>query len=328
MPSKLEMVYLMNVSMHLLHKSNLYNFLQVSHKCLSSLQALKVNPIFGNEPSLQWFFKHFSPDTFDINYYVYDNIKAYIQPKQIRNVDLVPLYKTGKMDDNFIKSVFPKITRLVLFSLGDENEIAAYTDSVELDDVITYSKTADLVIQNSKYLTALYYLNIDLDYFVRFLQNYTDNGKEKYLKLPDIVIANNYKSDPIILDLHIISLLKQVEAMLPDNQRSKIYIIIDKQMDGEQTDKVFKKTMCIYTCCDTDKTLHTQNIRCENGELNITGSSNGISINDIIERAYANSIILNSRKTWQEVYGYCQNAYTKSSFQHTIYIKLDINTMK
>ncbi|ELP92876.1 hypothetical protein EIN_508770 [Entamoeba invadens IP1] len=291
MPKQLEMVYLMKVVMGLFTKGDLFNFLQISHKCLSTLQALKVNPIVTNEPSLLWFTKHFTPDTMDLGFLDYNNVDLFYICNQVRNVNFCQLFKTGLMDEDFARNVFPKVTRMVLFKLNEWDE-----------DMELYKNTAQFIIKNAKYFTSLYYLQTDLDYLIEFLEIYTENGKEMYQRLPQLIHVNSENSFNIQLDNNMITKLEKLESLIPDNQRSDIYIEVSRHPTDEKVLNTFRKMKYVYfVCTDAMCEKWKNNFKCDGGEVFVEGSSMGANVNEVIERAYATKVsFLYSNKKQEE----------------------------
>ena len=65
MSVKLEKLFLMNVSLYLETRFDVFNFIQINKKCHESICMLKINPSSIDDYSKEWFSKHFSPDTVD-----------------------------------------------------------------------------------------------------------------------------------------------------------------------------------------------------------------------------------------------------------------------
>ncbi|ELP83591.1 hypothetical protein EIN_078260 [Entamoeba invadens IP1] len=66
--SRLEMIYLMQVSLYLPTLSDVYTFIQVNHCANSAVTSLKVNPWFALTQDIEKFYDLFHPDTLNCNF--------------------------------------------------------------------------------------------------------------------------------------------------------------------------------------------------------------------------------------------------------------------
>ncbi|KAL7722286.1 Uncharacterized protein QTN25_001034 [Entamoeba marina] len=109
----------MKVSFHLCLFEDVLNFMMVCKKAKDTIKSLKVNPFFGNTPSLQQFIKHFKVETIECNVVGYFSPSLYEDVKCIRS----PLWDNLKEEDEEIaKKFLPKITVLDLYhSLNSED---------------------------------------------------------------------------------------------------------------------------------------------------------------------------------------------------------------
>ncbi|ELP86001.1 hypothetical protein EIN_234080 [Entamoeba invadens IP1] len=274
------MVFLMKVALNFRSRETLFIFLQVSKICLSALCSLKVNPVFITESTVIWFYKHFSPDTIDFGFYGFTLMDLFTLPKQLRNVDFTEAFKKGLITIEFVQNIFPKVTRMSLLSLETED-----------NDYNACLECAKLITKHTKYLTSLNCLRVDLNFFIDFISDYTENGKEKYLHLPEIIIIFSDDGKPIEMNTTFFNKLKWLEQALPDNKRSTVYIKIKYHPEDKNVLSMFKKTTYIYDTCVSNmcETL-SERVFCENGMIEIEGSTISPIINTIIKNSYSTSV--------------------------------------
>ncbi|ELP84780.1 hypothetical protein EIN_075590 [Entamoeba invadens IP1] len=65
--AKLEMIYMMNVFLHLKTFNDVRTFIQVSKKCLSVTDSIHVNPWFSNADDIYKYYQHFHLTTLNVN---------------------------------------------------------------------------------------------------------------------------------------------------------------------------------------------------------------------------------------------------------------------
>ncbi|ELP84167.1 hypothetical protein EIN_337660 [Entamoeba invadens IP1] len=118
---KLELVFLMNVSLYFKSQETILCFIQVNKKCLLSVTSLHVNPSFFDQKSLEWFLRKFTVDTVDLNYLpidvIYDNIKL------IRNLNLTSTL--------IQKKLLPQIESIKIDTKVDSNYVHILCNSFE-----------------------------------------------------------------------------------------------------------------------------------------------------------------------------------------------------
>ncbi|ELP94915.1 hypothetical protein EIN_250090 [Entamoeba invadens IP1] len=275
---KLEMIYLMKVALRFNSHNHLRDFLMISRHCLEAINALKVNPFFTNEVSVVWFFKNFTPETFDsplINLNCFD---LFYKVKQIRNTDFFCVYTKGQLTETFAKNIFPKVTRLVM--VDDKND--------------KRTKFNEFLIEHSEYFTSLYHFAGDLKMAVCFFEKYTEHGNEKYLHLPNLVVLNKNGKNLIKRNYENLVLLERLEKCVPDNNRVSIYVIVSNH--DPQTGTLFNAFKKINICYDTlvcsDSEKACKNVICTKGTLLIDGNIENEKTNDCIERTCAISALI------------------------------------
>ena len=125
--SKLESIYLMNVSLYLSNYREIYKFIQINKKCFEIINNLKINPYFQPDLSLELFLKHFSPNTINRRNLLSRITEKDKQCKLIRNPDYV-------IEDNEdeIKSLIPKIQNIRLVCFQDKD----YFDDLLIENAI------------------------------------------------------------------------------------------------------------------------------------------------------------------------------------------------
>ncbi|ELP84350.1 hypothetical protein EIN_278300, partial [Entamoeba invadens IP1] len=272
---KLELVYLLKVVMKFLTKEDLLTFMSVNHKCHETLKALKVNPKVINSPTIRWFFKHFSPDTFDSAFLDFEVERFIENVKFFRNVNLYYCYKDGRFNEKFCAQLFPKITRLTFYSF---------------EDPVVMEMNKEL-IKNSKLFSSLYYLDGDLQLIAQFLENYTENGKEKYLHLPTFIVANTLNSLQIPNTYQTQKLIETIEANVPKNDCVNICICMYEQPKDEHLLDIFKTSNYYYLCARSGMCQKwNDKIVCNSGVVYIDGNVEGDIMNGMINKTYANVV--------------------------------------
>ncbi|ELP86545.1 hypothetical protein EIN_161090 [Entamoeba invadens IP1] len=130
-----------------------------------------------------------------------------------------------------------------------------------------------------------------LGFIHRLIDDYTENGKEKYLRLPKIVLIDTIGGNPIELNAFFLNKLKWLEQVLPNNKNSTVYIKIKRHPVDKAVLNFFKKTTYIYDICSSNMCEKlSERIVCESGVIDIEGSTVSPIINRIIENSYATII--------------------------------------
>ncbi|ELP86059.1 hypothetical protein EIN_327060 [Entamoeba invadens IP1] len=146
-------------------------------QCVDLKRNIREEKLLKFKSTIIWFYKHFLPDTIEFGFYGFISMDLFTLPKQICNVNFTNAFKDGLLTTEFIQNIFPKVTRMSLISLDTED-----------NDYNACLECAKLITKHTKFLTSLNYLRVDLNFFFDFINDYTENGKEKYLHLPEIII--------------------------------------------------------------------------------------------------------------------------------------------
>ncbi|ELP92331.1 hypothetical protein EIN_122820 [Entamoeba invadens IP1] len=273
----MELPFLLRVVLEFTMKEELINFMCINHKCEDVIRSLKITPKFINIPSYRWFFTHFTPDTLDCHC-VDASFQSYLeQVKCIRSPTLVFFAKDKLLTDEFASKFFPKITRIVLYS--SENRASPN---------IEYIKEVNaMVLKHSHDFQKLVHLSGDIKTITEFLESYTENGKEKYIKLPSIIVLNSLRGYSIQTNYEVLSYIKRIEVCVPDNGVSQIFLISFRQAENENDFVDFRRVQYYYRNVHSRMcTKWSDHLYCEKGVVNVEGQVNGNAINRTIENVY------------------------------------------
>ncbi|ELP89727.1 hypothetical protein EIN_391980 [Entamoeba invadens IP1] len=116
--SRLEMIYLMQVSLYLPTLSDVFTFIQVNHCANSAVTSLKVNPWFTLTQDIERFYDLFHPDTLNCNFLPI-TIDYFLKPIHIRNC---VLENTPEIIENITPEICEKMTSLdIMDTFVNEN---------------------------------------------------------------------------------------------------------------------------------------------------------------------------------------------------------------
>ncbi|ELP94819.1 hypothetical protein EIN_247130 [Entamoeba invadens IP1] len=277
----LEIHNLKQVLLYFITSEEIRLFLMVNHKCQETVVITKTNPLLKDISSLFWFFKYFSPETFDNNFSEIDSIDFFTKTKTIQNVDFSSV-KNVLFDQNFATVVFPKILRLRLSK--------------------TTKQKTDFIIKNAHLFTSLKSLRGDLKSLVNFLKVFTQNENAGVNPLPKIIVVEtiDYTSKKHPWEI----LLQKLVIYLPKTQNISVHVILPKnETKIKDFPKNLKVTFWQQNVTQKNSEIFEKHFLCESGKINVIGTIDGNDINDVIKKAYPKTIVYSNnevtgKNTW------------------------------
>ncbi|KAL7713317.1 B30.2/SPRY domain-containing protein [Entamoeba marina] len=226
--SKLEMIFLMKVSLHLPTFEDVINFLMVCKKAEDAIKSLKVNPFFRNTPSLQKFMKHFEVET----------IKSWDDLK--------------KEDEEIAKKLLSKVTVLDLsYSFGNSNR----------------NKVNNFFIKEAIQFTNLQKIEGAIELLIEFFEIYTQKGEMMYLNFPKRIEINTTENYAITFHQQFFDQMELLLSYIPNNGLTTIDVIVYKN-PSENNKDLLKELLhpnqirsyedCL--CCDNGKVLVDEHV--------------------------------------------------------------------
>ena len=235
---KLEMIYLMNVSLFLKTKYDIKEFIQINKKCHLAISSLKTTPSQFDRFSTEWFFDKFSPDTLDRNNYCVEPCECDFKAKLIR----YPNYNIKKVKcvSNVVE-LFHKVSHLFMeYSLKESN-----------------SKFFQLMIENAYHFTQLQKIEAPIEYLFEFFKSYTKDKTEMNIPFPRVISINRYSYSIPINENYICQIERLLEYIRKDGD-IKIIIHFDREPRTDEERQLIRRlnnVFCVYdhNCIDVEK---------------------------------------------------------------------------
>ncbi|ELP91891.1 hypothetical protein EIN_398210 [Entamoeba invadens IP1] len=266
----LDHFYLLSVVLHFEYKEDLQTFLGVNHKCEQMIHTMRVTPKLQNEKSVIWFFKHFSPETYDTPIYTEKVIPYLLQVDLIRSPNLKILFKKELLTIETFDLLIPKITSGVLDLYGEG----------------TLKKVTQIIISKAKQFQRLERLEGDITSITEFLVNYTEGGKKLNYKMPKLVVVNC----PLYFENENDTSMKEcfttITKCIPNFNRTKVVCQIESNTDEwKVAEEQFKEINFYYHYLNN---LHKRSaLLCEEGKVGIKGE---LQEDERLEMAYPHAI--------------------------------------
>ncbi|EDR23703.1 hypothetical protein EDI_167520 [Entamoeba dispar SAW760] len=277
--SVFEVVYLAKILLKFSTSNDVKNFIMVSHKCEEAVKCLKVNPCFINDNSFKWFLNHFQVETIDFDNCFFNEIEVFKRCKLIRNPLFEIFMKNGQLNEEFISCVFPKVKRLYI-----QKRMIECDD--EKNDQL-FKETFSVIIRYSKLFDQLDFLEGDLEWITMFMENYTNNGVDIYIKMPKIIHITSYNGFAIKLDETVISLIERLEKCIPNNGLSNVSLLVLQHPENKEVLIHFKKIRYYYRFISDEMcNEYRDHLDVEKGTSFINGAMKNNSMNEIIEKSY------------------------------------------
>ena len=198
--NKLEEIYLINVAIHLPSYNQLYHFLQINKKCKRVLHRLKRTPYFRGSESFNSFLDRFIPETIDSLGTPRKISTPEKECKIIRNPSFI-FDKSNVSEIKEIVSLFPKIDTICLYANHE---------------------FSDLLIEYSQSFVKLKHISGDLNKIIEFFKNYTENGKEMFVPLPERIVINTLNEKGLVLNEEIVKKIEELLSFIRPNDCCQI----------------------------------------------------------------------------------------------------------
>ncbi|KAL7722070.1 B30.2/SPRY domain-containing protein [Entamoeba marina] len=240
----------MKVALHFPTFYEILNFICVNKKCLDTLNALKMNPWFRSNVYDEEFFKYFQPETLHPRCTFFEDSKdLYFAAKRIRDFS-VDDFK--KCEEDLYK-IFPKVTSFGFLNFSNEEKNYICKHATEFHN-----------------LQSVYG---SLSNIVDFFKSYTNDGKDKYVRLP-----------------------KKIFIYIYQYQREKksygFRVLFDCWLNAEELSVA--QEFYIYTTSFSDQpTQYFKGVICDGGIVRIKNMFGDDKFNQTIEDCYANKVEIN-----------------------------------
>ncbi|KAL7712248.1 B30.2/SPRY domain-containing protein [Entamoeba marina] len=280
----------MKVSFHLGTYEDIFNFMMVCKKAEDVIKSLKVNPFFKNTPSLQKFIKHFKVETIECH------TTGYFSPNLYENVTYIrsPLWDDLKEEDKEIAiKLLSKISVLELF------------DSLIFDD--NHNIVNDFFVKEAIHFTNLKKIAGPIELMVKFFKNYTEKGEMMYVNFPNRIEINSTSGFLITLNKTFLDEMKILLSYIPNNGLTTIVVLVYNNPPEENKDLLIEllqlqRVKYYYKVVVPNQTTSYENcLYCENGKLLVDGYVNGDRFNEIIEKSYTTTCVIQSLRDSKEV---------------------------
>ena len=229
---KLEMIYLMNVSLFLKTKYDIKEFIQINKKCHLAISSLKTTPPQFDRFSTEWFFDKFSPDTLDRNYLCVEPCECDFKAKLIR----YPNYNIKKVKHiSNVVELFHKVSHLFMErNLKESN-----------------SKFFQLMIENATQFTQLQRIEGRIEYLFEFFKSYTKDKTEMNVPFPRVISINRYtdKNDYIPINESTICQIERLLEYIRKDGDIKIIIHFDREPNTDEERQLIRRlnnVFCVY----------------------------------------------------------------------------------
>ncbi|KAL7722260.1 B30.2/SPRY domain-containing protein [Entamoeba marina] len=249
----------MKVSFHLCLFEDVLNFMMVCKKAKDTIKSLKVNPFFGNTPSLQQFIKHFKVETIECNVVGYFSPSLYEDVKCIRS----PLWDNLKEEDEEIAKKFYQ-------KLHED-----------------HNKVNDFFIKEAIQFTNLQKIEGAIELLLKFFETYTQKGEMMYVNFPKRVKILTSKGYAITFNEEFLNQMKQLLTYIPNNGLTDIDVIVYNSPLDEDNDLLkellqSQRVNYHYRVVSPNQTTSYEDY----------GYVNGDRFNNIFEKSYTTSCII------------------------------------
>ncbi|KAL7718377.1 B30.2/SPRY domain-containing protein [Entamoeba marina] len=282
------MVYLMKISFHLQTFENVLNFLLTCKNAKNAIKSLKINPFFGNRPSLEKFMKHFKVETITCDIHGYFSPILYENVKYIRD----PTWENFKEEDEeIVKELLPKITVLDLdYSINNSDS----------------NRVKEFFIKEAIQFTNLQKVEGAIEYIVKFFENYTQKGEMMYVNFPKRIIINESMGYSITFNKGFLNQMKQLLPYIPNNGLTTIDVIVYENPPEKDKDLLkellqFQRVNYYYEVVTPNQTISYENcLYCENGNALVDRYVNGDRFNNIFEKSYTTTCVIRNLEDSKE----------------------------
>ena len=276
---QLEKIYLMNVALHLHTYRDVYRFIQVNNKCLQSMNELNVNPSFKNIQSLQSYLKRFSPQTINCGNGFMEVNEKHLNCSLLRN----PMFKITNNQKQVV-SLFSKI------------------HSLQLHDIEAVKEFVDLVIEYAVEFNKLKKIYGDLNIILKFMRNYTKNGTELFVPMPELLIIDLNNNQMMHLNEDTVAKLKELLSYIVLPERMKIVCLFNEHpLNTPMNNELLKQLNKIdyYYISMTENTCRYKQdcYLSECGKIKFRNTIGNNSFNKFITDSYSNCICIGSQNT-------------------------------
>ncbi|KAL7712045.1 B30.2/SPRY domain-containing protein [Entamoeba marina] len=270
----------MKVSLHFYSFEDVLNFMMVCKKAEDVIRSLKVNPFFGNYPSLQKFMKHFKIST--LQYFKTNTFS----PSSCANIKWIrsPLWNDLKEEDEEIaRQLLPKVTLLSLYhSLTDPNR----------------SRGNNFFIKEATHFTNLQKIEGAIELLLEFFTNYTEKGEMVYVNFPKRIKIETSKGYAISFNKEFFNQMKQLLSYIPNKGLTTIDVVVYKNPPEEDKDLLkellqSQRVNYHYRVIGSNQTTLYENcLCCYDGKTFVDGHINGDRFNDVFEKSYTTSCVI------------------------------------
>ena len=269
----LEPIYLMNVVLYFPSYSDVKRFLRINKKCKETVERLKITPLFTENTYVELFHKHFTTDTIDQRNIPIHNLSILKNATLIRNFDMVN--EQIQQNKEFALEMVKKVHTLQLNGTS----------------ICTFA------IENARHFENLYKIYGSLELIRNFLKNYTNNGKEKYISFPRLILITNYSYfTRLEVDEECIRIIEEIINYVKESDRTEIVAVFEKhpQMSYENQ-QLLKRLRGVtyfheYFPSDYEKYM-SENYACEGGIIKMEYNPiDNNHMNEVIDLTYAETI--------------------------------------
>ncbi|KAL7715263.1 B30.2/SPRY domain-containing protein [Entamoeba marina] len=264
---KLEMFYMIQVTLHMCTYEELLDFIQVSSTCKSAVEALKVNPHFTNQESIYKFFQHFNPETVSCYLLDYYDKEVFTKAKCIKS----PNFSNHLENKEEIEGYLDKITNL------------------DLSNATNLSKTNSLkfFVENATKFTRLRKVEGDIDFIVKFFKQFTENGKHKQVNFPKRIIIDSTGGYAITLDQKVFNSIKKLKKYLPDLDTIYVALLVYSHPSSfsDENRRELYGIHYFYRILSRNQSQIMENSFCNfDGSIFMDSFVNGTRFNNLIEK--------------------------------------------
>ena len=215
--TKLELIYLMKVSLHFETYQDTYNFIQINKKCYETTLALKRNPFYFYHTSDISFLKHFSIDTMYSMSLTPKTVDLLSNITYLRYPTLSPNFPE-KLIDSLCQKICPKIQAISL-----QNDL--------------FGKYC---IKHAKLFEKLIEMKGDAEMILQFLNEYTDNGKE-YVNFPKKYYISQCDGEILIPKDETINTILQLRKTIPNSDEINFHVQFGECFHNRKEIKLLKR---------------------------------------------------------------------------------------
>ena len=271
--TKLEEIFLMNVAIYFPSYIELFHFMKINKKCLRTVHRLKRTPYFIDQNAYESFLERFHPETIDFNHSPRYIKEAEEECHLIRNASFI----VEKMKENELQkivSLFPKIDTINL-----------YIDH----------KFTDLQIEHAEKFEKIKKITGDLSLLIKFFERYTENGKQLFVPLPEIINIKSYDGKRLELNEMTVEKIEEFLKYIRINDCCTINAFFQTQSKkSEHINELFQRLkrinyyyyINVVDACE----MYSDNIALPNNNLMIKEGIGSNEMNTMINKCYAQQI--------------------------------------